>query len=71
MKHHLKKNQVIITALAVMVAVAGYLNYSGLKFEKDATSVSWDSVEVETEGILNTALINLTTQFHLSERVGC
>ena len=59
MKHHLKKNQVIITALAVMVAVAGYLNYSGLKFEKDATSVSWDSVEVETEGILNTALIEI------------
>lgn len=31
MKHMWKKNQVIITALAAMVAVAGYLNYSGTK----------------------------------------
>lgn len=29
-----KKNQVIITALAAMVAVAGYLNYSGTKLGK-------------------------------------
>ena len=31
MKHIFKKNQIIITALAVMIAVAGYLNYSGTK----------------------------------------
>ena len=24
-----KKNQVIITALAIMIAVAGYINYAG------------------------------------------
>lgn len=29
MKRTIKKNQVIITALAVMIAVAGYINYSG------------------------------------------
>lgn len=34
MKHILKKNQVIITALAIMIAVAGYLNYSGTKLEE-------------------------------------
>ena len=28
MKHILKKNQVIITALAIMIAVAGYLNFT-------------------------------------------
>ena len=25
----IKKNQVIITALAIMIAVAGYINYAG------------------------------------------
>lgn len=36
MKKVFKKNQVIIAALAVMIAVAGYLNYSGKIFpEKD------------------------------------
>ena len=35
-KRVFKKNQIIIAALAVMIAVAGYLNYSGKIFhEKD------------------------------------
>lgn len=29
MKRILKKNQIIITTLAIMIAVAGYLNFSG------------------------------------------
>ena len=32
MKQIFKKNQIMITALAVMIAVAGYLNYSGRLF---------------------------------------
>ena len=32
MKRIFKKNQIMITALAVMIAVAGYLNYSGRLF---------------------------------------
>ena len=34
MKHRVKKNQMIITALAGMIAVAGYLNYSGTQLEE-------------------------------------
>ena len=41
MKNIFKKNQMIITALAIMIAVAGYLNYSGSKL---------DSVKVQTGG---------------------
>ena len=33
MKNIFKKNQMIITALAIMIAVAGYLNYSGGKLD--------------------------------------
>ena len=32
MKKIFKKNQIIIATLAVMIAVAGYLNYSGKLF---------------------------------------
>jgi stage III sporulation protein AH len=39
-KNIFKKNQMIITALAIMIAVAGYLNYSGSKL---------DSAKVETD----------------------
>ena len=34
MKQIFKRNQMIIAALAVMIAVAGYLNYSGMLFGK-------------------------------------
>lgn len=49
MKKLLKKNQIIITALAVMIAAAGYLNYSGT-FTKEAdkkTSAGGDLTNVE------------------------
>lgn len=35
MKRIFKKNQIMITALAIMIAVAGYLNYSGRLFGDD------------------------------------
>jgi stage III sporulation protein AH len=41
MKRVFKKNQIMITALAIMIAVAGYLNYSGRLFgtkEKEANN---------------------------------
>lgn len=40
MKRIIKKNQVIITILAVMIAVAGYLNYSGRLLEKEADQMA-------------------------------
>lgn len=40
MKRIFKKNQVIITVLAVMIAVAGYLNYSGNLLEEEAKQIT-------------------------------
>jgi len=37
LKRIFKKNQIMISALAVMIAVAGYLNYSGKLFGDDST----------------------------------
>lgn len=41
MKNMIKKNQMMITALAIMIAVAGYLNFAGTKVtDEDQMSVS-------------------------------
>lgn len=48
MKHLFKKNQIIITTLAVMIAIAGYLNYSGKLFSDDPNS----SAEANTEMVI-------------------
>ena len=45
-KKILRKNQIMITALAVMIAVAGYLNFAGTKIgEEDFISVDGSSSE--------------------------
>lgn len=62
MKRHLKKNQVIITALAVIVAVAGYLNYSGMELGRETASVNKNQTSTDlsgTEGTVNTSLIDI------------
>lgn len=40
-----KKNQVMITVLAGMIAVAGYLNYSGTRLDESLLSANSSSVE--------------------------
>lgn len=61
MKHTLKKNQVVITALAVMVAVAGYFNYAGLNLEKETVNVSEENLLTESsqENAADTSLIEI------------
>jgi stage III sporulation protein AH len=49
-KKLLKKNQIMITALALMIAVAGYLNFAGTKIgEEDFISVDGTSSELTYE----------------------
>lgn len=49
MKNLLKKNQIMITALAIMIAVAGYLNFAGSKLsDEELAEVSGQSVILET-----------------------
>lgn len=52
MKRVFKKNQVIIAALAVMIAAAGYLNYSGRLFSDKAKSSETGS-EVASQELLD------------------
>ncbi len=45
MKNLIKKNQLMITALAIMLAIAGYLQFAGKNLEEEYLAV--DNVEVE------------------------
>ena len=47
MKNIFKKNQMIITALAIMIAVAGYLNYSGSKLDSAKVTTDADASSEE------------------------
>lgn len=61
MKSILKKNQIMITALAIMIAVAGYLNFAGTNLEKeDYLSASGDTIEenLGTTGSLEGTQVN-------------
>ena len=62
MKKILKRNQVIITALAILIAVAGYLNFAdvdlGLKDEEVSTDSSTILEDVDYDLTDETALLN-------------
>ena len=56
MKKMFRKNQVVVSALAVMIAVAGYLTYAGREgvVPMDATQMEQTQAAVEqTEEVLN------------------
>lgn len=53
MKNMVKKNQIMITALAIMIAVAGYLNFAGSKItEEEIMTAGSDTVVANEQGIL-------------------
>ena len=64
MKGKLKKNQIVITTLALMIAVAGYLDFAGDEFEKEI-SVGESAMEEETQ--LGTADISMEDVYAESE----
>lgn len=59
----LKKNQIMITTLAIMIAIAGYLNFAGRQMEEE-TLVVTDEVLTEEE---MTALLDLSEEDILSD----
>ncbi len=58
MKTILKKNQVMITSLAMMIAIAGYLNFTGSQVEHEnlvptsGTSITNETMELNTDGLI-------------------
>ena len=66
MKRIFKKNQVMITALALMIAVAGYLNYSGRLFGENGTQAD---NEIASQELLDISLEDTTEIASLDEEV--
>lgn len=50
MKNMVKKNQIMITALAIMIAIAGYLNFAGGKItEEEILTAGSDTIVSENQ----------------------
>lgn len=77
MKNLIKKNQLMITALAIMIAIAGYLQFAGNGLEEEYLTVNDDSVytggtsavdsnDVITENYTTEGLLDLSEEDLLS-----
>ena len=53
MKRFFKKNQIIITTLAVMIAIAGYLNYSGKLFPGTEDAAEETTADLASQELLD------------------
>lgn len=53
MKQIFKKNQIIITTLAVMIAIAGYLNYSGKLFGETKSGTEETNADMANKELLD------------------
>lgn len=53
MKRIFKKNQIIIATLAVMIAVAGYLNYSGILFGESGEGTEEANADLANQELLD------------------
>lgn len=53
MKRLFKKNQIIITTLAVMIAIAGYLNYSGRLFGQSDKGAAQANADLANKELLD------------------
>lgn len=62
MKHIVKKNQIIITALAIVIAVAGYLNYSGNQLQETISQNAVLEDQILQENGIDTADADEITQ---------
>lgn len=55
MKNMVKKNQIMITALAIMIAVAGYLNFAGSRItEEEIMTAGSDTVVADEASVVET-----------------
>lgn len=75
MKKSLKKNQIIITALALMIAVAGYVSYTRSNLDDSAAKeasadITEDSYEISDDPILEGDIFTDTDDANLEASAG-
>lgn len=59
MKKIFKKNQMMIVALALMIAVAGYLNFAGKNMEEETVASGEDNMVLDENGV---ALLDISDE---------
>lgn len=62
MKSLIKKNQLMITALAIMLAIAGYLQFAGSSLEEEYLAVDNVTVETVTDELYYTEIASLDSE---------
>ena len=67
MKNMVKKNQIMITALAIMIAVAGYLNFAGSRItEEEIMTAGSDTVVADEPSVAETD-VDVASLFEISD----
>ncbi len=68
MKNMMKKNQIMITALAIMIAIAGYLNFAGSRIsEEEIMETGADSAVTAKEDASDTEDTQVASLFEISD----
>lgn len=68
MKNMMKKNQIMITALAIMIAIAGYLNFAGSRIsEEEILETGADSAVTAKEDVPDTEDTQVASLFEISD----
>ncbi len=68
MKNMVKKNQIMITALAIMIAVAGYLNFAGSKItEEEIMTAGSDTVVAGGQQTVTDTDADVAALFEISD----
>ena len=67
MKNMVKKNQIMITALAIMIAVAGYLNFAGSKITEEEIMTAGSDTVVANEQTITESDTDVAALFEISD----
>ncbi len=68
MKNMVKKNQIMITALAIMIAVAGYLNFAGSRItQEEIMTTGADSAVAVNEAQMTEDAADVAALFEISD----
>ena len=67
MKNMVKKNQIMITALAIMIAVAGYLNFAGSRITEEEIMTAGSDTVVANQQVITEADGDVAALFEISD----
>ena len=67
MKNMVKKNQIMITALAIMIAVAGYLNFAGSKITEEEIMTAGSDTVIANEQAITETDTDVVALFEISD----